>query len=363
MEPINRYGIILRLVDEEDAAFIFELRNNSGLNQFISYTSPNLTDQIKWINDYKIREKAGREFYFIAQDQAGTKYGTIRLYNLDEMSFEIGSWLFHSNSPIGMAVKTHFIGFETGFEILKAEYCRFEIRKKNTGVLRYMKDFETTLIREDDLNFYYTLTRESFYKRRSQLSFFNSSSNKQEKKTFIHPTSEVQTENIGEGTMIWQYCIVLKNAVIGKNCNINYNVFIENDVIIGDNVTIKSGVQLWDGIRLEDNVFISPNVSFTNDFAPRSKQYPDKFLSTIVKEGASIGANSTIIGGITIGKYSMIGAASLVTKNIPDYTLWFGSPAVYKANICKCGQKLSDKLICPACDTSYKSTNGIVSEL
>ena len=363
MEPINRYGIILRLVEEEDAEFIFELRNNSGLNQFISYTSPKLIDQIRWIKEYKVREEAGQEYYFVTQDQQGNKYGTIRLYNLDEKSFEIGSWLFNNNSPIGMAVKAHFIGFETGFEVLNAEYCRFEIRKKNQGVLRYMHDFETTLINEDDLNYYYTLTKESFYKRRSQLSIFNNYHRKPEYKTFIHPTAEVQTSNVGEGTSIWQYCVVLKGAVIGRNCNLNYNVFVENDVIIGDNVTIKSGVQLWDGLRIEDNAFISPNVAFTNDFAPRSKQYPNKFLTTLVKEGASIGANSTVIGGISIGKYAMVGAGSLLTKDVPDYNLWYGHPASFKAYICKCGQKLNNLLICSNCNKQYKSTDGIISEL
>lgn len=174
----------------------------------------------------------------------------------------------------------------------------------------------------------------------------------------IHPTAEVQSKNIGSGTIIWQYCVILKDAVIGKNCNINFNVFIENDVIIGDNVTIKSGVQIWDGLRIGNNVFISPNVAFTNDIAPRSKQYSKSFLKTIIDDGASIGANSTIIGGITIGKYAMIGAGSVVTKNIPDYTLWYGNPAVFKANICECGQKLDNYLKCSQCFKTYCISNG-----
>lgn len=178
-----------------------------------------------------------------------------------------------------------------------------------------------------------------------------------------HPTSEIQTSQIGEGTTIWQYCVVLKNAVIGKNCNINFNVFIENDVIIGDDVTIKSGVQIWDGLRIGNNVFIGPNVTFTNDFSPRSKQYPDIFLKTDIGEGASIGANSTIIGGITIGKFALIGAGSVVTKSVPDYTLWYGNPAVFKAYICKCGNKLDEQLYCSKCDTKYISKNQIIEEL
>lgn len=151
----------------------------------------------------------------------------------------------------------------------------------------------------------------------------------------IHPSSEVQTKNIGEETTIWQFCVILKNAVIGKNCNINFNVFIENDVIIGNNVTIKSGVQLWDGICLEDDVFIGPNVSFTNDKFPRSKSYPGRFQKTIIKEGVSIGAGSVILGGITIGEHAMIGAGSVVTRDIPENELWLGNPARFIRKIDK----------------------------
>ncbi|MET3730536.1 acyltransferase [Moheibacter stercoris] len=149
----------------------------------------------------------------------------------------------------------------------------------------------------------------------------------------IHPNADVQSEKIGKGTTIWQYSIVLKGASIGENCNINCQVFIENDVTIGDNVTIKPGVQIWDGVTLEDNVFIGPNVTFTNDLVPRSKQYPEKFEKTIVKKGASIGANSTIIAGNTIGENALIGAGSVITKNVPANTVWFGNPAKQKGTI------------------------------
>lgn len=165
----------------------------------------------------------------------------------------------------------------------------------------------------------------------------------------IHKLADVQSQNIGENTNIWQFCVVLKNAQIGSNCNINAQVLIENDVIIGNNVTLKSGVQIWDGITLEDNVFIGPNVTFTNDFTPRSKQYPKEFLRTTVKEFASIGANSTIIGGITIEKYAMIGAGSVITKDVGLQELWYGNPATHKGYVCKCGQKCDKKLICNEC--------------
>lgn len=144
---------------------------------------------------------------------------------------------------------------------------------------------------------------------------------------FIHKLSDVQTKNIGKNTQIWQFCVILEKAMIGNNCNINCNVFVENDVIIGDNVTIKSGVQVWDGVVIEDNVFIGPNVTFTNDLKPKSKVRPQYFLKTIIKKGASIGANATIIAGNTIGKNVLIGAGSVITKDIPDNTVWFGNPA------------------------------------
>ena len=144
---------------------------------------------------------------------------------------------------------------------------------------------------------------------------------------FIHQLSDVRSKNIGKETKIWQYVVILENAKIGSNCNINCHVFIENDVIIGNNVTIKSGVQIWDGIIIYDNVFIGPNVTFTNDRYPRSKRYPAKFNSISIKEGASIGANSTIIGPCIIGKFSLIGAGSVVTKDVVDYGLNYGNPA------------------------------------
>ncbi|WP_099464665.1 acyltransferase [Parabacteroides provencensis] len=154
---------------------------------------------------------------------------------------------------------------------------------------------------------------------------------------YIHPLSDVQSKNVDENTYIWQYCVVLKNAVIGKNCNICAHVFIENDVNVGDNVTIKSGVQLWDGVIIEDNVFVGPNVTFTNDLYPRSKEYPEKFEKTLLKKGCSIGANSTILAGVEIGENALIGAGSVVTKNIPANTVWYGNPAVLKGYVTKEG--------------------------
>ncbi len=142
----------------------------------------------------------------------------------------------------------------------------------------------------------------------------------------IHPTADVQTDKIGEGTLVWQFVVVLPGAIIGSNCNINAHCFIENDVAIGNNVTVKCGVYLWDGISIEDNVQIGPNVTFTNDKYPRAKQ-KFELQKTLIRKNASIGAGSVIMGNITIGENAMIGAGSVVTKDVPANQLWFGNPA------------------------------------
>lgn len=144
---------------------------------------------------------------------------------------------------------------------------------------------------------------------------------------FIHNLADCQTNDIGIDTRIWQFTVVLAGAKIGKNCNINSHCFIENEVILGDHVTIKCGVYLWDGIHIEDNVFVGPNVTFTNDKTPRSKVYPNQFLRTVVKEGASIGGGAVLLPGICIGKRAMIGAGAVVTHDIPDDAVVYGDAA------------------------------------
>ncbi|MDE7372550.1 MAG: N-acetyltransferase [Clostridia bacterium] len=134
----------------------------------------------------------------------------------------------------------------------------------------------------------------------------------------IHALSDVQSNHIGATTNVWQFVVILKDAVIGEHCNICANVFIENDVVVGNNVTVKCGVQLWDGLRVEDDVFIGPNVAFCNDKYPRSGHHDFEKLYTVIKKGASIGANATILPGVTIGANAMIGAGAIVTKNVPD---------------------------------------------
>lgn len=162
------------------------------------------------------------------------------------------------------------------------------------------------------------------------------------KNVFIHQSAEVHSADIGEGTRIWQFAVVLGGARVGKNCNINCHTFIENDVIIGDNVTVKSGVYLWDGIRVGDNVFIGPNATFVNDHRPRSKQRPAEYVGATIEESASIGANATIMGAIRIGRGAMIGAGSVVTKDVPPYTLWYGNPARHRGYVSPAGEVLPE---------------------
>lgn len=143
----------------------------------------------------------------------------------------------------------------------------------------------------------------------------------------FHASADVQTINIGKDTRIWQFCVVLPGARIGANCNVCAHVFIENDVVVGDNVTIKCGVQLWDGLRIGNDVFIGPNATFTNDRFPRSRVYPESFPQTRIMDGASIGANATILPGLTIGEGAMVAAGAVVTRDVPPQALVAGNPA------------------------------------
>jgi acetyltransferase-like isoleucine patch superfamily enzyme/dTDP-4-dehydrorhamnose 3,5-epimerase-like enzyme len=144
---------------------------------------------------------------------------------------------------------------------------------------------------------------------------------------FVHPNAICESKHIGPDTRIWAFAHILPEARIGRECNICDSVFIENDVIIGDRVTIKNGVQIWDGVELENDVFIGPNATFTNDRFPRSKIYPETFARTLVKKGASIGANATILPGMTIGQQAMIGAGAVVTQTVPPNAIVAGNPA------------------------------------
>jgi len=193
------------------------------------------------------------------------------------------------------------------------------------------------------------------------------------KKYFSHKTAEVgEKAKIGEGTKIWQNSIILDGAVLGKNCNIGHNCFIEGRAKLGNGVKLKSNIDVWDLVTLEDYVFVGPSAVFTNDRNPRAKypkaKYPQygKLIKTVVEEGASIGANATILCGITIGKWSMIGAGAVVRGDVADYGIVVGNPAIAIGWICECGNKLNfsgNNVRCLVCKRRYKKENKKIEQL
>ncbi len=190
----------------------------------------------------------------------------------------------------------------------------------------------------------------------------------QKKRFFVHKSSCVdQNVKIGNGTKIWHFSHILKNSRLGKNCIIGQDVMIGPDAEIGNGCKIQNNVSIFKGVTLEDNVFCGPSCVFTNVINPRAFiERKDEFKNTLVKEGATIGANATIICGITIGKYAFIGAGAVVTKDVPDYGLVFGVPAKTKGRICECGVKLEfrrSKANCEICKKEYQTTNGKTKRL
>ena len=165
----------------------------------------------------------------------------------------------------------------------------------------------------------------------------------------FHPLADIRSNDIGDKTNIWQFCVVLEGAKIGNNCNICANVFIENEVHVGNNVTIKNQVQLWDGITIEDGVFVGPNVTFSNDKFPRSKSANFSPKRTNIRKGASIGAAAVILPNISIGRHAMIGAGSVVTKDVGDFEIWYGNPARLRGYVCRCGARMSTRSLCGEC--------------
>ena len=179
---------------------------------------------------------------------------------------------------------------------------------------------------------------------------------------FVHDTALCDSNTVGPGTTIWAFSHIMKDAVIGANCNVGDHCFIENDVVIGDDCVIKNNISIWDGIKLGNRVFLGPNVVLTNDLRPRAKVRRESFSKTIIEDGASIGANATIVCGITIGKYAMIGAGSVVTRDVPAYKLVYGNPASLHGTICKCGESINFKQMSVTCicGLRYAEKDGLV---
>lgn len=181
--------------------------------------------------------------------------------------------------------------------------------------------------------------------------------------TKIHESASVATgAQIGDGTSIWQNCIIQDDVVIGENCNIGANVFIEKGVRIGNSVKIKNNIAIYSGVEIADDVFLGPNCVFTNVINPRafiSRKH--EFKKTVVGKGATIGANATIICGHNIGEYAMIGAGCVVAHNVLDYNLVVGNPDKLLGFVCQCGCRLNDQLVCTECGKEYQNNNGQIS--
>ncbi len=183
---------------------------------------------------------------------------------------------------------------------------------------------------------------------------------------FVHESSYVDDDvQIGEGTKIWFFCHIQRGAVIGNNCSLGQNVNISNNVTIGNGVKIQNNVAVYEGVEIEDDVFCGPSCVFTNDLTPRSK-YPkghENYKKTLIKKGASIGANATIVCGHTVGEWALIGAGAVVASDVPAHALMLGVPAKRKGWVCECGELLKHSLSCKKCGRKYKETeNGLVEE-
>jgi UDP-2-acetamido-3-amino-2,3-dideoxy-glucuronate N-acetyltransferase len=173
-----------------------------------------------------------------------------------------------------------------------------------------------------------------------------------------HPTALVESDQVGEGTNVWAYAHVMKGAVVGARCNIGDHAFVESGAVVGDEVTIKNGVAVWQYVTVKNLVFLGPNCSLTNDNRPRSKREWTP-VATTIEEGATIGANATIVCGCHIGRYAFVGAGAVVTRPVPDYAVVFGSPARVRGYVCECCQPLAGKgavLTCRKCGLRYSKT-------
>lgn len=176
---------------------------------------------------------------------------------------------------------------------------------------------------------------------------------------FVHPDGRCESDSVGALTRVWAFAHVLKGAVVGSGCNLGDHTYVEDGAVLGNNVTIKNGVQVWSGVTLEDDVFVGPNATFTNDLRPRAfiKKHAAGLDTTLVRRGATIGANATIVCGHTVGEYAFIGAGAVITRDVPAYALMVGTPAKRIGWMCSCGERLSNDIgthSCPVCGIHYE---------
>jgi acetyltransferase-like isoleucine patch superfamily enzyme len=178
---------------------------------------------------------------------------------------------------------------------------------------------------------------------------------------YVHPKGINESDQVGEGTRIWAFAHVMKGAVIGEHCNIGETSFVETGAVLGNHVTVKNGVSVWDRVTAEDYVFLGPNAVLTNDPLPRShpdyKGHPEKWLPILIREGATVGANATIVCGHTLGRWCFVGAGSVVTRDVPAHGLVVGNPARLIGWVCRCARRLPEDLACTECGRSFRKTD------
>ncbi|HEX4439336.1 MAG TPA: acyltransferase [Thermoanaerobaculia bacterium] len=179
----------------------------------------------------------------------------------------------------------------------------------------------------------------------------------------IHPTALVASRSIGDGTRIWAFVNILAGARVGRDCNVCDRCFVENDVVLGDRVTVKCGVSLYDGLAIENDVFVGPDVVFANDPRPRSGQHLKEYPRTRIREGASLGAGAIVLPGITVGRFAMVGAGALLTRDVPDFALVYGSPAGVHGHVCRCGKTLRVESAQASCECGRRYVRGPAGEI
>ena len=180
----------------------------------------------------------------------------------------------------------------------------------------------------------------------------------------VHPTALMESTTVGDGTRVWAFCHVLAGAVVGRNCNIGDHCYVEGGASIGDDVVVKNGVSIWDGVFLGNRVFVGPNVAFTNDRLPRAKVFHQASTPTVIEEGVSLGAHATIICGIVVGRYALVGAGAVVTRDVPPFALVLGNPGRIVGYVCRCAVRLHfvDLTAACPCGRNYRRDHDRVEE-
>jgi UDP-2-acetamido-3-amino-2,3-dideoxy-glucuronate N-acetyltransferase len=181
---------------------------------------------------------------------------------------------------------------------------------------------------------------------------------------FVHSKGLLESQTVGPRTRIWAFAHVMSGAVVGSDCNIGECCFVEDGAVLGNRVVVKNGVQIWRGVTCEDDVFLGPNATLTNDPRPRAgRRDPAQYLATIIRQGASVGANATVLAGIEIGNHAMIGAGAVVTADVPAHAVVVGNPGSQIGWICVCGERLESKFVCTKCEKQYRQTDRGLTQL